>query len=125
MPSVSIFADTNCSGRYIRYLTEGADSRQAWKQDHAELAEHFYSQMETSHPMSDSALVEELTDLCYEIGNDQLHRNQSVEAAKWLKRGCQLTDRYKSKLRDLEMDELRLALLHTYGEREACHDRLS
>lgn len=102
----------------MQSLTEDADSKQAWKQGHGELAEHFYAQMETSQPMSDSAVVEELVDLCYEIGNVQLHRNQSVEATNWLKRGCQLTVRYKSKLGNLEMDDLRLALLHTYGEKE-------
>jgi hypothetical protein len=90
--------------------------RQGWKQGRLELADHFYAQFCDAQPKVGPEIVAKLVDLCYEIGNDHLGRNQSDVAAKWLERGCQLSDQSGADSGDTDVHELRLTLLHTYGE---------
>ncbi|KAK5272684.1 hypothetical protein LTR99_002077 [Exophiala xenobiotica] len=84
------------------------------KQSRLELADHFYAQLCDAQPKVGPEIVAKLVDLCYEIGNDHLGRNQSDVAAKWLERGCQLSDQSGADSGDTDVHELRLTLLHTY-----------
>ncbi|KAK5195554.1 hypothetical protein LTR92_004494 [Exophiala xenobiotica] len=84
------------------------------KQSRLELADHFYAQLCDAQPKVGPEIVAKLVDLCYEIGNDHLGRNQSDVAAKWLERGCQSSDQSGADSGDTDVHELRLTLLHTY-----------
>ncbi|KIX92131.1 uncharacterized protein Z520_12124 [Fonsecaea multimorphosa CBS 102226] len=89
----------------------------AWKQGRLDLAEHFYSQLEAFKPQLCSVRIGELLDLCYEIGNDQLNQKNHNLAVKWLKRGFQLTTECGTQIEDVDILDLRLALIHTCAVR--------
>jgi hypothetical protein len=88
---------------------------QAWKQHRLDLAEHFYSQIERSHTDRDSDDLLRLADLCYEIGSRQFDKNVTSLAIKWLRRGCDVTNCEEIRSGDANINDIRLALMHTHG----------
>ncbi|EXJ78144.1 hypothetical protein A1O3_09305 [Capronia epimyces CBS 606.96] len=86
----------------------------AWKQDRLDLAEHFYAQIEPLQANLNSDRTVQLIDLCYEIGDDQVTRKHGSRAAKWLKRACTVCSFKNAETTDVDIQDLRLTLLHTY-----------
>ncbi|OCT48712.1 hypothetical protein CLCR_04716 [Cladophialophora carrionii] len=86
-----------------------------WRQNRLDLAEHFYiNQLEQLRPNLSPEQIEELADLCYEIGVDQLNQKQAGSAAKWLRRGCKMLTEHSSQMSQVDIAELRLSLMHSH-----------
>ncbi|KAJ4532789.1 hypothetical protein HRR76_007769 [Exophiala dermatitidis] len=87
----------------------------AWKQDRLDLADHFYAQLEAMQKEMSSTRMGQLVDLCYGIGKDQFNRRPREPDIKWLKRACLISSCTNAETADVDMQELRLTLLHTYA----------
>ncbi|KAG9796305.1 hypothetical protein KCU88_g293, partial [Aureobasidium melanogenum] len=101
--------------RLGRRQAKRADIIQAWKQDRLDLADHFYAQLEAMQKEMSSTRMGQLVDLCYEIGKDQFNRRPRGPDIKWLKRACLMASCTNAETADVDMQELRLTLLHTYA----------
>ncbi|KAJ4522683.1 hypothetical protein HRR95_001175 [Exophiala dermatitidis] len=101
--------------RLGRRQAKRADIIQAWKQDRLDLADHFYAQLEAMQKEMSSTRMGQLVDLCYGIGKDQFNRRPREPDIKWLKRACLISSCTNAETADVDMQELRLTLLHTYG----------
>ncbi|KAL2444410.1 hypothetical protein ABEF95_016731 [Exophiala dermatitidis] len=86
----------------------------AWKQDRLGLADHFYAQLEAMQQDMGSIRIGQSVDLCYEIGKDQFDRRIRGPDITWLKRACVISSCMDAETVDVDMQELRLTLLHTY-----------
>ncbi|EXJ56563.1 hypothetical protein A1O7_06907 [Cladophialophora yegresii CBS 114405] len=91
--------------------------QQVWRQNRLDLGEHFYiNQLEALQPNLSSDRIEELADLCYEIGLEQLNQKQAGLATKWLGRGCKVLTEHANQMDQVDIAELRLSLMHSYGK---------
>ncbi|KAL2406631.1 hypothetical protein ABEF93_007775 [Exophiala dermatitidis] len=111
--------------RLGRRQAKRADIIQAWKQDRLDLADHFYAQLEAMQKEMSSTRMGQLVDLCYEIGKDQFNRRPRGPDIKWLKRACLMASCTNAETADVDMQELRLTLLHTYGKPYSTHAGLN
>ena len=87
----------------------------AWRQDRFDLAEHFYTRINTIELQRCGPATESLLDLLFEIAKQHLNHKRPEAAVKWLARAQQLFDTVD--LADLSPDasDLRLVVLHTYA----------
>jgi Meiosis protein SPO22/ZIP4 like len=91
------------------------DSYQSWKQDRLDLAEHFFAMIDLAHARRTSAVAEEMVDLFFEIGKSLFDKGCCDMAMVWLRRALELLKNQDLGSLSLEVSELRLNLLHTYG----------
>ncbi|KAK3064561.1 hypothetical protein LTS18_006048 [Coniosporium uncinatum] len=86
----------------------------AWQQNRLDLAEHMFSKIprqgQGETPL-DASSAEELADLLFEIGKDQLTKSQSEMAAKWLERSLDVLDEQELEHLSPDAGELRLIIM--------------
>ena len=88
----------------------------AWRQGRLDLAEHFYTKINTFELQSCGMATENLLDLLFEIAKQHLNHKRQEAAVKWLARAQKLFDTVD--LADLSPDasDLRMIVLHTYAQ---------
>ncbi|KAI1153268.1 meiosis protein SPO22/ZIP4 like-domain-containing protein [Nemania diffusa] len=82
----------------------------AWKDDHMDVAEKLYADLEKLMMNIDTASVEKLADAIFEIGRDLGLRKNSILAAKWLERAYDLINSQEIGQLSRDAIELRLAI---------------
>lgn len=80
------------------------------------MAEHFYNILATQLLGSDSSPQIKLADLLCEMGQQLLQDGQHDLAAKWLGRARVVIEQAQYNCVVMDAQDLRLNILHTYGE---------
>lgn len=74
-------------------------SKQSWKQDRLDLAEHMYKKSTSCQQLLDPSTAESLADVLFEMGKDLLIKQQYENAVKWLERSYRV-------IGDQELDKM-------------------
>lgn len=78
-------------------------------------AEHMYTKCSQLNTDKDSAVIEILADLCFEIGRELLEKQNYPQAIRWLERANDALGEKDTEMSRSEVGDLKLSIRHGMG----------
>ena len=87
-------------------------SEQAWQQDRLDLAKIMFAKLKSAEKIADSHLIEELSDLLFEVGKDLSRKSLWADATFWLEAAHDVIALESPDTLSSDAGELRVSIMH-------------